>query len=99
MGKFTYFISDLHLSAERQDITDCFMTFLREDAPNANALYILGDLFEVWIGDDDLNPFTKFIAQALHNLSLTTPVYFIHGNRDFALKSKYAKLAGLTLLD
>ena len=99
MGDFTYFISDLHLSAERQDITDCFMTFLREDAPNADALYILGDLFEVWIGDDDLNPFTTFIAQALHNLSLTTPVYFIHGNRDFALKSKYAKLAGMTLLD
>lgn len=99
MGNFTYFISDLHLSANRQDITQCFMTFLSEDAPKADALYILGDLFEVWVGDDDLNPFTKHIAQALHNLSLTTPVYFIHGNRDFALKSKYANRAGMTLLD
>lgn len=99
MGNFTYFISDLHLSAERNDITECFMTFLCEDAPKADALYILGDLFEVWVGDDDINPFTRHIAQALHNLSLTTPVYFIHGNRDFALKSKYAKLAGFTLLD
>lgn len=99
MGKFTYFISDLHLSAERNDITECFMTFLREDAPKADALYILGDLFEVWVGDDDINPFTQHIAHALHKLSDTTPVFFIHGNRDFALKSKYAKLAGMTLLD
>lgn len=98
MGAFTYFISDLHLSAERKDITDCLMTFLREDAPKADALYVLGDLFEVWIGDDDVNPFTKLIAQAFHNLSLTTPVYFIHGNRDFALKDKYATLSGMTLL-
>ena len=73
MGAFTYFISDLHLSAERQDITDCLMTFLREEAPKADALYVLGDLFEVWIGDDDINPFTQLIAQAFKQLSLTTP--------------------------
>lgn len=98
MGAFTYFISDLHLSAEREDITNCLMTFLREDAPKADALYVLGDLFEVWIGDDDINPFTQKIALAFKQLSLTTPVYFIHGNRDFVLKEKYAALAGMTLL-
>ena len=98
MGAFTYFISDLHLSAERQDITDCLMTFLREEAPKADALYVLGDLFEVWIGDDDVNPFTQLIAQAFKQLSLTTPIYFIHGNRDFVLKEQYAASAGMTLL-
>ena len=80
----TYFISDLHLSADRQDINDCLFHFLQTEAVGADALYILGDLFEVWIGDDNITPFSESIAAALKNLSTTVPIYFIHGNRDFA---------------
>ena len=95
---FTYFISDLHLSEERDDITECFFHFLREDAPKAEALYILGDLFEVWIGDDNVTQFSTQIACALNKLSQLIPVYFIHGNRDFALGKQFAQSAGVNLL-
>ncbi len=95
---FTYFISDLHLSAEREDITTCLLEFLSNEAPEADALYVLGDLFEIWIGDDDVTPFNEQIAAAFKTLSLTTPVYFIHGNRDFALGKKWARKAGMTIL-
>lgn len=95
---FTYFISDLHLSAEQSEITDCFVRFLQDDAPQGDALYILGDLFEYWLGDDDLNPFTLFIAAQLRQLSEHCPIYFIHGNRDFALGQRYAQRAGMQIL-
>ena len=98
MGNFTYFISDLHLSADRPDITQCLLHFLEHEAPHADALYVLGDLFEVWLGDDDITPFSEQIAYAFKSLSVSTPIYFIHGNRDFALKKRYAKRAGFTLL-
>ena len=64
MIPFTYFISDLHLSADRDDINQCLFQFLSEQAHQADALYVLGDLFEVWIGDDDQNSFTLSIAKA-----------------------------------
>ena len=96
---FTYFIADLHLSADRDDINQCLFSFLQNQATQAGALYVLGDLFEVWIGDDDLNAFTLSIANAFKQLSETgIPVYFIHGNRDFLIRKKFANLAGLTLL-
>lgn len=99
MKPFTYFISDLHLSADRDDINQCLFGFLREQAVQAEALYVLGDLFEVWIGDDDHNTFTLSIAQAFKRLSLLgVPIYFIHGNRDFLIRQRFAKLAGFTLL-
>lgn len=95
----TYFIADLHLSAERPDITQCLKTFLETDASQADALYVLGDLFEVWIGDDDINPFTNEIAEAFKQLSQKgVPIYFIHGNRDFLVRKGFAKRAGMTLL-
>ena len=53
----TYFIADLHLTQERADITDCFLSFLHNEAPKAEKLYILGDFFEFWVGDDDDDPF------------------------------------------
>ncbi|MCP3428054.1 UDP-2,3-diacylglucosamine diphosphatase [Opacimonas viscosa] len=99
MTAFTYFISDLHLSADRDDITQCFAEFMVNDAPKADALYILGDLFEVWVGDDDINPFTTHIAKIIHSVAQNIPVYFIHGNRDFALKSGFAKRAGMQILN
>lgn len=94
----TYFISDLHLSADRKDINDCLFRFLQTEAGNADALYILGDLFEVWIGDDDITPFSESIAKALKIVSLTVPIYFIHGNRDFAIRQSYARRAGMIIL-
>ena len=96
---YTYFIADLHLSADRQDITDCLLGFLQSQATGADALYVLGDLFEAWIGDDDVNHFTSLIAGAFKQLSDSgTPVYFIHGNRDFLIRQKFARRAGMILL-
>ncbi|RDV24301.1 UDP-2,3-diacylglucosamine diphosphatase [Alteromonas aestuariivivens] len=95
---FTYFISDIHLSESRSDITDCLIAFLQNDAPEAEALYVLGDLFEVWIGDDDVTPFNDKIAAAFRAVSQKLPVFFIHGNRDFAIRKGWADKAGMTLL-
>lgn len=95
----TLFIADLHLAADRPDITAAFMRFLHQQAIHADALYILGDLFEVWIGDDNPEPLVAEVAAALHELSNSgVPVYFIHGNRDFVLRDAYAKRCGMQLL-
>jgi UDP-2,3-diacylglucosamine hydrolase len=95
----TLFISDLHLDAERPAITDLFGRFLDEEARGADALYILGDLFEAWIGDDDPSPTGAFVAQRLQAGARSgTPVFFIAGNRDFLLGEDYARRAGMTIL-
>jgi UDP-2,3-diacylglucosamine hydrolase len=95
----TYFIADLHLSESRPDISACFLRFLESDAIEAEKLYILGDLFEAWVGDDDDSPFLKTIADALTKLSQTgTKIYYIHGNRDFLIGKRYAKKANMKLL-
>ena len=95
----TYFIADLHLAQNRPDITACFLSFLQNDAPKAQALYILGDLFEYWVGDDDDSSFILEISQAIKALSeLGCKVYFIHGNRDFLLGKRFAKQSGMVLL-
>ena len=95
----TYFIADLHLTPKRSDITDCFISFLENEAVKAQSLYILGDLFESWIGDDDDSPFVATIASALLQLKESgTTLYYIHGNRDFLIGKKYAKASGMTLL-
>jgi len=97
--KVTYFIADLHLVENRPDITACFLDFLKKDAPQAQCLYILGDLFEVWIGDDDDSSFLTTIANALKTLSdLGTTIYYIHGNRDFLLGQRFAKKSAIILL-
>lgn len=99
MLPFTYFISDLHLSADRNDINQCLFKFLREQAPQADAVYVLGDLFEIWIGDDDQNNFTSSIAKAFNALNQSgVPVYFIHGNRDFLIRQRFAQQAGFKIL-
>lgn len=95
----TYFIADLHLAQNRPDITACFLRFLKDEAVKAQSLYILGDLFEAWIGDDDDSTYVATIANALETLSnFGTHVYFIHGNRDFLLGKQYAKKSAMTLL-
>lgn len=95
----TLFISDLHLDASRPAITDLFLAFLREEARHAEALYILGDLFEAWIGDDTPSPAADAVASALRELiDSGVDVYFIRGNRDFLLGEDYARRAGLRIL-
>lgn len=92
----TLFIADLHLCQEEPAITAGFLHFLQREAPHCDALYILGDLFEAWIGDDDPNPLHLKIANALR--ALPVPVYFIHGNRDFLIGRRFARASGMTLL-
>ncbi len=92
-------ISDLHLEQERPDITRAFLHFLDTRARQAEALYILGDFFEVWIGDDAMTPFQRSIAQALRRLADSgTRIYLMHGNRDFLLGKAFCREAGCTLL-
>lgn len=93
------FISDLHLNAERPDITAAFFRFLEQTAPGAEALYILGDFFEYWIGDDYSDALVDEVREKLHALSKTgVPIFFMHGNRDFLLGEEFAAKAGMLLL-
>ena len=95
----TLFVSDLHLDPERPAITDLFGRFLDGEARDADALYILGDLFEAWVGDDDPSEAGTFVAARLKALTdAGVPTYFIRGNRDFLLGDAYAKRAGMTIL-
>lgn len=92
-------ISDLHLEQERPDISRAFLHFLETRAIQAQALYILGDFFEVWIGDDAITPFQRSIAHALRQLSERgTRIYLMHGNRDFLIGKAFCREAGCTLL-
>ena len=96
----TLFVSDLHLDAERPAITDLFGRFLEDEARGADALYILGDLFEAWVGDDDPSEVGAFVADRLAALDRAgTPSYFIRGNRDFLLGDDYARRARMRILN
>jgi len=96
----TLFISDLHLDPARPHIVELFTRFVAGDARRAEALYILGDLFESWIGDDDDSPLAHQVGESLSALKKSgVPVFFMHGNRDFLLGEAYARRAGVTLLD
>lgn len=99
-GKHTLFISDLHLCEERPHINEIFFRFTRDIAPKAEALYILGDLFEYWVGDDDIdNKLAASVADALMALSKNgVAVYLMQGNRDVVLGHEYAKRCGGTLI-
>ncbi|MBS0848918.1 UDP-2,3-diacylglucosamine diphosphatase [Citrobacter sp. JGM124] len=95
----TLFIADLHLCDEEPAITAGFIHFLSHQAVNADALYILGDLFESWIGDDDRQPLHQHIASAIKTLvDSGVPCYFIHGNRDFLIGKAFARASGMILL-
>lgn len=97
----TLFLSDLHLTPERSGAALSFRRFLDQKARRAEALYLLGDLFEAWVGDDDLTlPFHATIAADLKHVSqYGVPVYFLPGNRDFLVGPDLARAAGLTLLE
>jgi UDP-2,3-diacylglucosamine hydrolase len=97
---YALFISDLHLCSSRPAITSLFLEFLENAASQANALYILGDLFEYWAGDDDVGD--AHHQPVIHSLQLLaasgTDIFFMHGNRDFLLSQVFAKAAGITIL-
>jgi UDP-2,3-diacylglucosamine hydrolase len=91
------FVSDLHLTQERPEANERFIGFLERKARGAAALYILGDFFEYWVGDDDLGaPFNGVIAGLLRQLPI--PLYFMHGNRDFLVGERFCAATGARLL-
>ena len=95
----TLFISDLHLEAERPDIGKHFLRFLDSDAREAEELYILGNLFEAWVGDDDPNTHYFTIKRALRKLvDSSIPVFFMHGDRDFLVGKGFANETGVKIL-
>ncbi|MGY0503833.1 UDP-2,3-diacylglucosamine diphosphatase [Luteimonas sp. e5] len=95
----TFFIADLHLEDARPETSDALLRFLREEARGARALYILGDLFEAWIGDDAPDATAERVAEGLRALADSgTALYFIHGNRDFLLGEAYAARCRMRLL-
>lgn len=99
MNQEILFISDLHISLEKQEITRRFLAFLQNRAPKAAAVYILGDLFDAWIGDDDPTPPNNRIRKQLKKLTNSgTQVYLQQGNRDFLLGKQFCQDTGVTLL-
>jgi UDP-2,3-diacylglucosamine hydrolase len=95
----TLFISDIHLNETRPDIVHIFLNFLYEHAAYADALYILGDLFEIWIGDDYHTDLHQMIIDALKILTNNgLPIYFMRGNRDFLIGKKFLTATGCKLL-
>jgi UDP-2,3-diacylglucosamine hydrolase len=93
------FISDLHLEPARPDVAQAFFRFMEQQAPHATALYILGDFFEVWVGDDIQNTFINKVKDALRNLTQQgIPVYLMHGNRDFLIGQQFAEETGCQML-
>ncbi len=100
MSNRILFISDLHLEDGRDDITAAMLGFLNRNRASCEALYILGDVFEVWIGDDDATELGDRIAMALDDFHQAgSDIFILHGNRDFLLGEEYAARCGATLLD
>lgn len=96
---YTLFISDLHLDPDRPEHLEALKALLEKHAGEADALYVLGDLFEVWIGDDDDNDFNREAIEAFRRFSdRGSRLYFMHGNRDFLLGERFAKETGGELL-
>ena len=97
----TLFISDLHLAPERPELVEAFHAFIAGPARGATALYVPGDLFDAWLGDDQLRePLAAGVARGLATLAAAgTPIYLQRGNRDFLLGERFARAAGATLLD
>ncbi|WP_038176933.1 UDP-2,3-diacylglucosamine diphosphatase [Vibrio pacinii] len=95
----TLFISDLHLSPATPATTDCFVRFMRQEAIHAEALYVLGDLFEFWIGDDDRSEFAEQIRAEFKTLTDSgVACFFTQGNRDFLVGKRFSRQTGVTLL-
>ncbi|MFD2230527.1 UDP-2,3-diacylglucosamine diphosphatase [Alkalimarinus sediminis] len=96
----TLFISDLHLEEKRPEIIEAFFTFLKQKALNIDALYILGDFFEAWIGDDENTPLQVSVKDRLKEVTESGTLLFImHGNRDFLMGSLFCQETGAQLLN
>ena len=94
----TLFLSDLHLDPDRPAITELLLSFLADEARRADALYVLGDLFEAWVGDDDDGELAMRVGVALRAVrDAGVPIDFIRGNRDFLIGQDYADRAGMTV--
>lgn len=97
--KHSYFISDLHLSETRPELTALFVDFMQHLAPKAERLYILGDLFDFWIGDDEQSPLIQQVKSLIKSVSdQGVQCYFQHGNRDFLIGTRFANETGMQLL-
>ena len=95
----TLFVSDLHIDASRPAITEQFLSFLSSEARDAEALYILGDLFESWVGDDAADQAQADAIAGLRSLtSGGVPCFVMHGNRDFLLAAQFCSMSGAELL-
>tara|TARA_B100000586_G_scaffold103187_1_gene73879 strand:+ start:6371 stop:7120 length:750 start_codon:yes stop_codon:yes gene_type:complete len=100
LSKRILFISDLHLEESRPDITRTLLQFLNINSGKCAALYILGDLFEVWIGDDEQSPLIDEITSALRGFHVAgSSIYLMHGNRDFLIGDNFAKRCGAELIE
>ena len=100
MSKRILFISDLHLEESRPDITRTLLQFLNINSGKCAALYILGDLFEVWIGDDEQSPLIDEITSALRGFHVAgSSIYLMHGNRDFLIGDNFANRCGAELIE
>jgi len=98
-NKTLYFISDLHLHQEAMQTVEIFKNFMQGIAKQDNALFILGDFFNFWIGDDDLSDFNLLIIEILRSATQDgLEIYFMHGNRDFLIKKDFAKLTEVKIL-
>lgn len=100
MNAHALFVADVHLCESRPAASARFFDFLHDKTSQAQSLYILGDLFESWVGDDDLAaPLHQTVATHLAELSARgVKIYFMHGNRDFMLAEHFARLCGMQLL-
>ena len=98
MSNEILFISDLHLDQSKPEISQHFLTFIKTRATHARVLYILGDLFESWSGDDDPAEQFNTIFKALQNLAKSTQIYFLHGNRDFLVGQQLAQKIGFKII-
>ena len=95
----TLLISDLHLSPQHPAVSEAFFNFLKNEAINSQSLFILGDLFEAWIGDDDQGLLSRQVVSALKEVTdKGTSVYLMHGNRDFLISRKFSYETGCKLL-
>jgi len=99
MSEEYLFISDCHLDARRPEVSAALIRFIEARAAGAQRLYILGDLFEVWLGDDDPADGLQPVIDALHGLAASCEIFFIAGNRDFLLGADFAARVGITLLE
>ena len=99
MIKLTYIISDIHLNKKNEKSLVAFTEFLKKISRYSAQLFILGDLFDHWIGDDDTRPFNRSIINLLRTTSSTIPIYFMHGNRDFLIGSDFANATNVKIIN